>query len=74
MPGSASKIRRIFNETFGVYGVRKVWRQMRREGFEVDRCTVARLMRGMGLKGAVRGPSASGPPCVIPPLPVRATG
>ena len=49
------EIRRIFNENFGVYGVRKVWRQMRREGFEVARCTVSRLMRSMELKGAVRG-------------------
>jgi putative transposase len=49
------EIRRVFNENFGVYGVRKVWRQMCREGFEIARCTVSRLMRGMGLKGAVRG-------------------
>lgn len=68
------EIRRVFNENFGVYGVRKVWRQMLREGFDVARCTVSRLMRSMGLAGAVRGPSASGPPCRIPPRPVRATG
>ena len=37
------------------YGVRKVWRQLRREGLVVARCTVARLMRQMGLKGVVRG-------------------
>ena len=49
------EIRRVFNENFGVYGVRKVWRQMRREGFEIARCTVSRLMRSMELKGAVRG-------------------
>ena len=41
--------------TFDVYGVRKVWRQLRREGRDVARCTVARLMREMGLQGAVRG-------------------
>jgi putative transposase len=45
----------LFDANFGVYGVRKVWRQLGREGKEVARCTVARLMRGMGLQGAVRG-------------------
>ena len=49
------EIRRVFDENFRVYGVRKVWRQLRREGFSVARCTVARLMRNMGLRGAVRG-------------------
>ena len=48
-------VRRVFEENFGVYGIRKVWRQMNREGIAVARCTVARLMRGMGLQGAVRG-------------------
>jgi len=38
------EIARVFAENFAVYGARKVWRQMRREGFEVARCTVARLM------------------------------
>ena len=46
---------RVFETNFGVYGVRKVWRQMKREGIDVARCTVARLMRSMGLKGVVRG-------------------
>ena len=49
------EIRRVFEENFRVYGVRKVWRQLRREGFSVARCTVARLMRDMGLRGAIRG-------------------
>ncbi|MBO6575699.1 MAG: IS3 family transposase [Rhodothermales bacterium] len=49
------EIRRVFEENYSVYGVRKVWRQLLREGFSVARCTVARLMRQMGLKGAVRG-------------------
>jgi transposase InsO family protein len=49
------KIRRVFEENFGVYGVRKVWRQLKREGHGVARCTVARLMRTLGLQGAVRG-------------------
>lgn len=39
----------------GVYGARKVWRQLGREGITVARCTVERLMRGMGLRGVVRG-------------------
>ena len=51
------EIRRVFEESFSVYGARKVWRQLRREGFEVARCTVSRLMRAMGLAGAVRGKS-----------------
>jgi len=42
-------IRRVFAENFSVYGVRKVWRQLTREGVAVARCTVARLMRAMGL-------------------------
>nr|GLK21589.1 transposase [Microbacterium terregens] len=50
-----SEVRRIFEENFRVYGVRKVWRQLRREGFDVARCTVARLMRAMGLAGVIRG-------------------
>ncbi len=37
-------MRRVFEKNFHVYGVRKVWRQLRREGFEVARCTVARLL------------------------------
>ncbi|WP_416463844.1 IS3 family transposase [Sphingomonas sp. VDB2] len=46
---------RVFAENFGVYGVRKVWRQMNREGFAVARCTIARLMRDLGLQGVIRG-------------------
>jgi transposase InsO family protein len=49
------EIRRVWEENFGVYGVRKVWRQMKREGIDVARCTVERLMRQIGLQGAVRG-------------------
>jgi transposase InsO family protein len=49
------EIRRVLNENFQVYGVRKVWRQLQREGFDVARCTVARLMRTMGLQGIIRG-------------------
>ena len=45
----------MYEENFRVYGVRKVWRQLFREGIAVARCTVARLMRTMGLQGVVRG-------------------
>jgi transposase InsO family protein len=48
-------IQRVYDANFGVYGPRKVWRQLRREGHSVARCTVERLMRAMGLAGAVRG-------------------
>jgi transposase InsO family protein len=49
------EIRRVFDDNFQVYGVRKVWRQLRREGFDVARCTVARLMKKMALQGVIRG-------------------
>ena len=49
------EVRRVFEENFRVYGVRKAWRQLQREGFEVARCTVERLMREMGLQGVIRG-------------------
>jgi putative transposase len=49
------EIARVFAENFEVYGVRKVWRQLGREGTSVARCTVARLMRDMGLQGVIRG-------------------
>ena len=51
-------IRRVWDENFQVYGVRKVWRQLKREDHEVARCTVERLMRKLGLQGAVRGRKA----------------
>jgi transposase InsO family protein len=50
-----TEIRRVFDENFQVYGVRKVWRQLVREGEDVARCTVARLMKTMGLQGVIRG-------------------
>jgi putative transposase len=49
------EIRRVYEDNFGVYGVRKVWRQLRREGISVARCTVERLMRELGLAGVRRG-------------------
>ncbi|HWU76959.1 MAG TPA: IS3 family transposase [Rhodanobacter sp.] len=48
-------IRRVWDENRRVYGVRKVWRQLRRESVDVARCTVARLMRRLGLRGVIRG-------------------
>ena len=65
------EIRRVFNENFQVYGVRKVWRQLLREGYDIARCTVARLMRAMGLQGIIRGKpvkttvSDKGAPCPL---------
>ncbi len=53
--GLKREIRRVWEANFKVYGVRKVWRQLNREGIAVARCTVARLMREMGLRGVVRG-------------------
>jgi putative transposase len=50
-----TEIRRVYQENFQVYGVRKVWRQLLRDGIAVARCTVARLMRAMSLQGVVRG-------------------
>ena len=45
------EIQRVWDDNFRVYGVRKVWRQLKREGQVVARCTVARLMRDLGLRG-----------------------
>lgn len=49
------RIQRVFDANWQVYGVRKIWRQLRREGFYVARCTVARLMKSMGIQGIIRG-------------------
>lgn len=49
------EIQRSFDDNFGVYGVRKVWKKLKRKGHVVARCTVARLMRRLGLEGVVRG-------------------
>ncbi len=51
------EIQRVFEANFCVYGVRKIWRQLAREGIVTARCTVARLMRRLGLAGVVRGRS-----------------
>jgi len=49
------EIQRVWDENLQVYGAKKVWRQLKREGFAVARCTVERLMTHLGLQGAVRG-------------------
>ena len=49
------EIERVFDDNLSVYGVRKVWHQMRRERFDVARCTVARLMKDIGIEGVIRG-------------------
>jgi putative transposase len=49
------ELRRVHEDNFGVYGARKVWRQLRREGIAVARCTVERLMGELGLQGVRRG-------------------
>lgn len=51
-----AEVKRVHADSFGgVYGADKVWRSLRREGREIARCTVERLMRREGLRGAVRG-------------------
>ena len=49
------KLQHVHAEQFGVYGARKLWRQLHREGIPVARCTVERLMRELSLSGVVRG-------------------
>ena len=56
------KIQKVWDDNWQVYGVRKVWRQLCREGEAVARCTITRLMTGMGLRGAVRGGNENNDP------------
>ena len=51
------KIQKVWDDNWRVYGICKAWRQLKREGVDVARCTVARLMANMGLRGIVRGKS-----------------
>ena len=51
----AAHIERVWRDNLEVYGADKVWKQLKREGIQVARCTVERLMRKLGLQGAVRG-------------------
>ncbi|MFK8002510.1 MAG: IS3 family transposase [Polyangiales bacterium] len=62
-------ILRVYEANFSVYGARKVWRQLKREGVSVARCTVERLMRAMGLRGAIRGRRYKGTTTVDEALP-----
>ena len=48
-------IKRAFDGSRGRYGARKIWHQLRRNGYDIARCTVERLMKIMGLQGVVRG-------------------
>jgi putative transposase len=50
-----AQIQRVYQDNFCVYGARKIWRQLQREGLDVARCSVERLMRELGISGAVRG-------------------
>jgi putative transposase len=68
------RIRRVHQANYGVYGARRVWRQLRRDGVQVARCTVERLMRLDGLQGVRRGrkhrtttpePAAARPPDLV---------
>jgi len=49
------EIKRVWDENYQVYGVRKAWHQLKREGFTLARCTVERLMKQLSIRGAVRG-------------------
>ncbi len=49
------EIQRVWEENMQVYGARKIWKQLKREGFVIARCTVERLMNNLGIQGAVRG-------------------
>jgi putative transposase len=55
-------IHRVWEENYRVYGVRKVWRQLKRETVDVARCTVERLMVQMGLRGVIRWKVVKRPP------------
>ena len=52
-----AEVKRVWEQNMKVYGADKVWRQLRRERYEVARCTVERLMRRLGIQGARRGKS-----------------
>jgi putative transposase len=68
------EIQHVWDENFRVYGARKVWLQLNREAIEVARCKVERLMRDMGLQGAVRAASQSRPRSATRPSLVRWIG
>ncbi|WP_336924278.1 IS3 family transposase, partial [Streptomyces sp. JWR5-1] len=53
--GLKELIKEVYTSNYRVYGARKIWRELNRQGHEVARCTVERLMRELGITGAVRG-------------------
>ncbi|EAU39635.1 hypothetical protein FP2506_00495 [Fulvimarina pelagi HTCC2506] len=57
----SAEVRRVFNENFGVYGVRKSWRKIKREDFEIARCTVSRLMKAIQYHTVINCQSVSYP-------------
>jgi transposase InsO family protein len=63
------EIRRVHNKSRGRYGARKVWYQLRRDGHDIARCTVERLMRLHGLQGVVRGQKKTTIPDPAQPCP-----
>jgi putative transposase len=63
-----AEVGRVHQDNFGVYGARRVWRQLHREGITVARCTVERLMGELGLQG-VRRARPAGPPRPMRPPP-----
>jgi hypothetical protein len=63
------EIERVWKENQSVYGARRVWKQLKREGFEVARCTVERLMAAMRLQGRRLRPCLIGAPCFNPHVP-----
>lgn len=52
---NSAEIKRAFDASRGRYGARKIWHQLRREGKDIARCTVERLMKALDLQGVVRG-------------------
>ena len=61
------KVLKVFNDNYRVYGVRKIWRQLHREGIVVGRDRVARLMHTLGITGVVRARPAAPPSLIRPP-------
>jgi hypothetical protein len=65
------EIERVFEENLSVYGVRKIWHQMQREGCDIARCTVAHLMKDMRIEGVIRGKK---PRTTVPDKALRCQG
>lgn len=63
---SAMPLQRVYEENYSVYGVRKVWRQLKREGVGVARCTIEHLMKVLQIRGVTRGKSVRTPVAAKP--------